>query len=43
MSKLLLKLDIDCIIIAVGGHVIDVRASIFIADNDLTIIVMVIL
>ena len=43
MFKLLLKLNICLIVVAVGRHVIDVGFSIFIVDDDFTIFIMAIL
>ena len=43
MSKLLLKLNVGLVIIAVGGCVINARSSVFIVDDDFTIFVSTIL
>ena len=43
MPELLLKLNVGLIVIAVGGHVVDVRSSIFIVDDDPAIFIVTIL
>ena len=43
MSKLLLKLNVGLVVVAVGRHVVDVGSSVLIVDDDLTIFVAAIL
>ena len=43
MSELLLKLNVSYVVVAVGRHVVNVRSSIFVVDDDFAVFITAIL